>query len=266
MIAPNCQCSTPETASVLGVEVAVIDPVQTLDWIRNAIECSATHVVNPLPAHPIVLAHREPLFKEILNSASLNVPDGMGVVLGCRVLGFESARKRVYGPDLMRSVLDSPKLQSIRHALLGGTPETLVRLLHVLATTYPDAQIVDFHAPPFRADISLVDVQDDLRRIAGSNPDIIWVGIGTPKQQIWAHYARRFDPAKVIVTVGAAFDFISGVKPQAPAWIRNRGFEWLYRLASEPRRLFRRAILDNAYFTYQLALQVLDSDRQRASN
>lgn len=266
MIAPTCQCSTPETASVLGVEVAAIDGVQTLDWVRKAIKCPATHVVNPLPTHPIVLAHRQPRFKDILNCASLNVPDGMGVVLGCRVLGFESARERVYGPDLMRSVLGSTRMPGVRHALLGGTPEKLVRLVRVLATTYPEAELVDFYAPPFRTDISLVDVKDDLRRIADSNPEVIWVGIGTPKQQIWAHYARRFAPAKVIVTVGAAFDFISGAKPQAPVWIRNHGFEWLYRLASEPRRLFRRAVLDNAYFTLQLALQVLNRERQRDSN
>jgi N-acetylglucosaminyldiphosphoundecaprenol N-acetyl-beta-D-mannosaminyltransferase len=247
-----CRCSPPGPSVVVnGVRIDALTPGAALLQVERMIDCSGSHVVNHLSAHPTVVARRDFSFRRILNRADLNLADGIGIVWACRLQGVQGMRQRVYGPDFLLDVAKWSQGRDVSHAFIGGTRDTPPLVVESLRRRFPDLNVTFAHAPPFR-EVTAISVKEDLDRIEG-DPDILWVGLGTPKQQLWADLARGMNPARVILTVGAAFDFISGAKRQAPRWIRDRGFEWAFRFATEPRRLWRRAIVDNASFTWHVS-------------
>lgn len=213
--------------------------------------CPATHVVNHLPADPIVIARKNPEFAGALARADLNLPDGMGVVWAARMLRVGDLRERVYGPTFMLDVMRWGIDEGVRHALIGGTDSTLRKLVEKLKGGFPKLEIVAAYSPPIRA-ITSDGVLEDLSSLE-READIIWVGLGTPKQQAWADHARNSRKCRVISTVGAAFDFIAGTRRQAPGWMQQSGLEWLFRLSTEPRRLWRRYLLGNTQFVWSVA-------------
>ncbi len=189
-------------------------------------------------SHPILEAHDHPEFRQILNSSGLTTPDGMPIVWLLRARGFKHV-ERVYGPDLMQAVCAYGLERGYRHYFYGGAEGVPERLAQRLQEQFPGLCVVGTYSPPFRP---LTPEEDAavVARIQAARPDIVWVGISSPKQEAWmyAHVERLGVPA--LVGVGAAFDFLSGAKRQAPRWIQRSGFEWLFRLACEPRRLWRR--------------------------
>lgn len=243
-------CTCPRDAGradVLGVPIDLVDGDGALARLRRYAGCPATHVVHHLSADPLVRALDDAALAGALRAGDLNVADGMSVVFATRVLGPRTLRSRVYGPDLMRRALAEPGLT---HGLIGGTPD----VLDALARRFP---VSAAYAPPMRALITDADVASDVAAL-GSLPDVLWVGLGTPKQQVWAELARRLEPARAIVTVGAAFDFLSGAKRQAPGWMQRSGFEWAFRLGAEPRRLWRRYLIGNPRFVAGVVRQRLE--------
>jgi N-acetylglucosaminyldiphosphoundecaprenol N-acetyl-beta-D-mannosaminyltransferase len=248
-VATACSCArSGPFAWVNGVRIDPLSPSEARERLAAFLACSATHVVNHLPAHPTVLARRGAGFRDVLNRADLNVADGAGVVWACRRQGFEQMTERVYGPDFMLDVMAWGIERELTHTFVGGTEETLRLLLAELRRRHPGLRVAGAHAPPYR-EVTPDNVQEDVARLEAVG-DLLWVGLGTPKQQVWADLARRHAPARAILTVGAAYDFIAGAKPQAPRWMQRNGLEWAFRLATEPRRLWRRAILDNAVFVW----------------
>lgn len=154
---------------------------------------------------------------------------------------------RVYGPDVMEAVLG----RGLRHYLLGGTPGTLTTLQDEIERRWPQATVVGAQAPPFRTMTSAErQGQDD--RISEAAPDVVWVGLGTPKQD-WEAARITAATGRTTLAVGAAFDFLAGTKPQAPRWMQRSGTEWAYRLATEPRRLSRRYLWGNPRFLWAAA-------------
>lgn len=247
-----CTCVCPPTATVNGVEIALIGPDSAHEWVKSAVEsCGATHVVNHLAAHPTVEARKDPHFRALLNRADLNLADGMGPVWACRALGHTQPEERVYGPDFMLRVISDGLGSDVKHAFVGGTLDSLQTMIGNLKSQFPEVRFVGGVAPPFR-DVSPQAVSEDLDGLAYA--DVLWVGLGTPKQQIWADLAREQRPAKIISTVGAAFNFHAGRTRQAPQWMQRNGLEWAFRLAVEPRRLFRRYVVGNAHFVAGVAL------------
>jgi N-acetylglucosaminyldiphosphoundecaprenol N-acetyl-beta-D-mannosaminyltransferase len=185
----------------------------------------------------------------------MTTPDGMPMVWLCHWYGFDHV-ERVYGPDLMLAVCDHGIKPGYRHYLYGGAPGVGERLANCLRARFPGLQIVGIESPPFRSLTPEEESQIGLR-IREACPDIVWVGISSPKQERWmAEHINRFE-VPVMVGVGAAFDFLSGIKDQAPRWIQTSGFEWLYRLFHEPRRLWRRYILGYPRFIILIAIQML---------
>jgi N-acetylglucosaminyldiphosphoundecaprenol N-acetyl-beta-D-mannosaminyltransferase len=168
----------------------------------------------------------------------MTTPDGMSIVWLARWMGY-SGVDRVYGPDLMRVVCQRSVQEGWRHFLYGGAPGVAEQLADRLRDQFPNLQIVGCYTPPFR----LLTEEEDSRvvqYIRSLAPHIVWVGISTPKQERWmAEHLHTLD-VPVLIGVGAAFDFLAGVKKQAPRWIQRSGMEWLFRLASEPRRLWKR--------------------------
>jgi N-acetylglucosaminyldiphosphoundecaprenol N-acetyl-beta-D-mannosaminyltransferase len=246
---PICSCPPLGLhAWVNGVRIDPLGPSEALDRLATFLSCGATHIVNHLPAHPTVLARRDSAYRDSLNRADMNVADGMGVVWACRHQGFAEMKERVYGPDFMLGVIAWGEHRGLSHAFMGGTEATVNLLVDELRRRYPKLIVTGAYAPPFR-DVTAKSVAEDLSQLAAA-ADVLWVGLGTPKQQLWADFARSHATARAILTVGAAYDFIAGVKPQAPKWMQRNGLEWAFRLATEPRRLWRRALLDNAVFAW----------------
>lgn len=199
-------------------------------------------------AYCVALAAQDPAYRALLNGAGVNLPDGTPVAWVMRAKGRAAgiAADRVRGPSFFEEALDLGRVVGLKHFLLGGTPESLDLLRTRIEDRYPGAAIVGGWAPPF-APLSEAFHEEAANRVAMSGAHVAWVGLGTPKQDFAAAElaARLHLPA---VGVGAAFDFLAGTAVEAPKLIQRSGFEWLFRLATEPRRLWRRYLIGNAQF------------------
>ncbi len=234
-----------ERIQVLGVAISRIDMERAVATIDRWIEAGERHYVCVTPAHGVMDCREDPSLLEIFNGSGMTTPDGMGVVWTCHLKGYRDVG-RVYGPELMENVCRRSPQRGYRHFLYGGDEGVPERLAAALVERFPGLRIVGTHSPPFRP---LTDEEDAavVEEINAARPHVVWVGLSTPKQERWmaAHLGRIQAP--VMVGVGAAFDFLSGRKPQAPRWIRRSGLEWLFRLSTEPRRLWRRYARYPAY-------------------
>lgn len=240
--------------NVLGVGVSVLDLRGAAAAIAWAVKQRHKGYVCVTGVHGVSEAQESPEFRAILNRAFLVTPDGMPLVwLGKIYRQFPMSR--VYGPDLMHEVFQWGRTHVCRHFFLGGQPGVAEELARKIEERYPGAQICGTYSPPFRAlnageESELAELLDRLR------PDITWVGMSTPKQErFMAEYLPKLNTT-VMVGVGAAFDFYTGRVAQAPRWIQRSGFEWLFRLFQEPRRLWKRYLKNNPLFVLRVAMQL----------
>ncbi len=225
-----------------------IDAVPLGDAVKLLLAPEGGCAVHLCNAYTVALASRDNDFRQAVNEGSLNLADGMPLVWIAKRLGFTEMNQRVYGPELMASVLDCGQAIGTRHFLYGSTPEVLGALTTAVGNRWPAAKIVGAIAPPFRP-IPDGELEDAVKAINESGADIVWVGMGTPKQdELVARLARIGTHS--YVAVGAAFDFIAGTKRQAPPWMQRSGAEWLFRLATEPRRLWKRYLVGNSIFLW----------------
>ena len=239
--------------SIIGARV---DPTtydaataQIIEW-SGASDSRYVCVAN---AHVIMEAHDSVQFRGILNDADLVTPDGMPLVWILRLKGHQ-IRNRVYGPTLMHRVIRVAAIQDIPVGLYGSTPQVLELLLSHLKSTTSGLRVPYAYSPPFR-ELTPAEDKELCLKINQSGIRILFVGLGCPRQERWMA-AHRGRINVVMLGVGAAFDFLSGVKPQAPRWIQEIGLEWLFRLIHEPRRLWRRYLVQNPRFA-ALALREL---------
>ncbi len=241
--------------NVLGVGINVVDmsgALQTIEgWIARQEQCYACAVA----VSTIMAAFRDDSFKRILNGAGLNTPDGMPMVWLGKVHRY-SEMDRVYGPDLMLALCELSARKGYRNFFYGGAEGVPEQLAARMKKEYPRLEVAGTFSPPFRPQI----VQEDksiVEMINKSRADILWVGLGSPKQEKWMalHVGRIRVP--VMIGVGAAFDFHTGRVKQAPRWVQRSGMEWLYRLFKEPARLWRRYLGDNPLFLCHIFQQLL---------
>lgn len=242
-----------ESFKILGVNVAAVrisDVIRQMDeWIE---EKSFGHYIAVTNTHVVTESWLNPEYRKVLNTADFVVPDGMPLVWLAR-LGGHPLKRRVYGPELMETFFKEMG-QRHRHFIYGGKPGIPERLMDNLSESYPGIQFAGSYSPPFRQltddeDREIVDMINDLE------PDVVWVGLGAPKQEKWMYDHRNELRVPLMVGVGAAFDFLAGVKSQAPSLFRENGFEWLWRLMSEPRRLWRRYLLYGPLFIGLVTLE-----------
>lgn len=224
-------------ANLLGVSVDAIDLPATLERMVAGIAAGRGGLVLLAPAHNLMAAWREPRLRAVFNTAELVVPDGMGTVWFLRLLGRQAGR--VYGPDLLQVACRRGLAAGWRHAFVGGSPQVCQALVAHLQTEHPGLQVAAALSPSF-GELGQPEEDALLAALNAGRADIIWVALGSPRQERWMAAVRPRLNAAWLVGVGAAFDFLSGAKPQAPVWMQRSGLEWLFRLLSEPRRLWRR--------------------------
>ena len=235
-----------DVVDILGVKVSAVTPALSCQLIDNWIVSRKKVYLCVAPVSTIVEAQKDFAYKEVLNNAALVTPDGMPLVWIGRSRG-NKVIQRTYGPDLMRSLCDYGQTKGYRHYLYGATQETLEMLEGKLKVVFPNIKIAGKYPPPFRGSAELEEDRI-VRGINDSQADILWVGIGSPKQDFWMVKHRAILNPPVMIGIGAAFDFLSGRKPQAPRWMQRSGLEWLFRLCWEPQRLWRRYLIGNSLF------------------
>lgn len=241
-------CIHPPPASaplVNGVRLDPLAPDELPGSIDRLLACGRSHVVHFLPAHPTVLARRDPEYRALLNRGDVNLVDGAAVALALRLYGCRA--HRITGSTALQLLVGAGIEAGTRHYLFGGTEEVVNSLRLRLEQDYPGVEIVGAESPPFR-ELGPDDLEAARDRMRSAGAQLVWVGLGSPKQDRVAEALRLLDAAPVLLCVGAAFDFVSGAKRRAPRWMRAIGMEWSFRLVQEPRRLWRRYLIGNAEF------------------
>jgi N-acetylglucosaminyldiphosphoundecaprenol N-acetyl-beta-D-mannosaminyltransferase len=247
--------SAPARANILGVGVSAINMAQTLAILDEWIARRDPHYVCVSTVHGIMECQKSASLRRLFNASGLTTPDGMPLVWISRLQGFRHVR-RVYGPDLVLAVCEQSLVKGYLHYFFGGREGVAEELKASLERRFPGLQVVGTDSPPFHPMTPDQD-REVAQRIRATRPDIVWVGMSTPKQDIWsAEHVGQLD-APVIIGVGAAFDFLSGRKRQAPRWMQQSGLEWFFRLLQEPRRLWRRYLVYNPLFVFKLLGQWL---------
>ncbi len=252
----------PARAEVLGVPLALGGYEEVLDWIDDSVRRRTPEYMTAAAVHLVMLAQEDAAIREAVAGASLVVPDGQPLVWALRLYGHREIRSRIYGPDLMLACCERAAARGTRMYLYGGRSEAaLVALALALRTRFPGIEIVGAYSPPHVGGNSWAPFreptpEDDERAAAeidACGADIVWVGTGQPRQELWMARMRPRLKAPMLIGVGAAFDFHAGLVPQAPGWLGNHGLEWAYRLAREPRRLWRRYLRYNPRFVAAVA-------------
>jgi N-acetylglucosaminyldiphosphoundecaprenol N-acetyl-beta-D-mannosaminyltransferase len=239
--------------SVLGVPLALTDYEGAMDWMDATIAGGHRACLSAAAVHLVMVAREDAETRAALLD-TMTVPDGQPLVWALRSLGHPEA-SRVYGPDLMARYCERSAATGVRMFLYGGrTDEALEQLRDALLERFPGLQLVGGYSPPFRP-LTATEEHDVTKRINAARADVVWVGTGQPKQEKWMAAMRDRLHAPLLVGVGAAFDFHAGIVPQAPAWMQRIGLEWSYRLAREPRRLWRRYARYNPRFVAGFARQ-----------
>lgn len=236
---------------VLGVHVSAVSRPQAVAEIGRWIRQRERHYVCVTGVHGVMESQRDPALLAIHNASGLTTPDGMPLVWCSKAAGVRSVT-RVYGPDLMLDVLEAGLEHGWRHFLYGGADGVPELLAERLGHRFADLRVVGTYSPPFRQ-LTEAESAEIVERINASGADVVWVGLSTPKQERWmaAHRDRLEAPA--LLGVGAAFDFHAGRVRQAPALLQRCGLEWAFRLAVEPRRLWRRYVRNNPAFVARIA-------------
>jgi len=245
----------PPRVNILGVGISAINMAMALEIIEGWIARREPHYVCVTGVHGVMESQRDRQLRRIHNQAGLVTPDGMPLVWLSWLKGHRHV-DRVYGPDLMLAFCERSVTRGYRHFFYGGAEGVPEQLAANLRRRFPGLKVVGIYSPPFRP---LTPEEDEqvVQMINQAAPDIVWVGLSTPKQERWmaAHVGRVKAP--VLIGVGAAFDFLAGRKRQAPRWMQRSGLEWLFRLLTEPRRLWKRYLINNPLFVLLVLVQAM---------
>lgn len=240
--------------NLLGVRVTAFDLPTAVAEMDSAVAGGRRAYACTCPVYTLMQGHERPEVRRALNGADWVTPDGMPVVWALRLFGAHYAG-RVYGPDLMLALSALSAQRGYAQFYLGGGPGVADNLAQAMQRRIPGLRVAGTYCPPFH---ELVPEEEAhlLATVNASGAHILWVGLGSPKQDLWmARYRARLAP-QLLVGVGAAFDFFTGRQPQAPSWMQRSGLEWLFRLSHAPRRLWRRYVIYNPRFVLQIALQL----------
>jgi N-acetylglucosaminyldiphosphoundecaprenol N-acetyl-beta-D-mannosaminyltransferase len=237
-------------ASILGVQTDAQGFEQAIQQLQTWASGSTPRYVCTCPVYTLMMCRENPLVMQAVNGADMVTADGMPVVWVQRRRGYPQA-ERVYGPDVMEALMARTAATGIKHYFWGGLPGVADTLVQRMQNQHPTLKVAGTYSPP----VSPVGDTPDpavVERLNNSGADVIWIGLGSPKQDIWMMRYRPALRAPLLIGVGAAFDMLAGVKSQAPRWMQRSGLEWMFRLAQEPRRLGRRYLVYNPLFVWHV--------------
>ena len=250
---PPSSDARPPLVNVLGVGISAVNMAEALRLSDRLLQEQGKGYICVTGVHGVMESQRDPVLRDILNRAFLCLPDGMPTVWVGHLQGHATIG-RVYGPDFMLELCKLSARRNYRHFLYGGKYGVTEKLWARLEILIPAIDVVGTYTPPFRP---LTPAEEDelITLVNLSQPDIVWVGLSTPKQErFMAQHIERLDTT-LMVGVGAAFDIHAGLLRDAPPWVKNCGLQWLDRLSQEPRRLWRRYLTNNPRFLWDIALQ-----------
>ncbi len=251
--------ATHPRANVLGIGISAIDMERAVALSDTLIQSGERGYVCVTGVHGIMESQADAAFRDILNGAFMTTPDGMPTVWVGHWQGYHKM-SRVYGPDYMLEMCRLSVVRGYRQFLCGGKPGTAQKLASELVRRFPGLQIAGTFTPPFRR-LTRVEEEELAAQVSSSKPDIFWVGLSTPKQErFMSEYVHRLD-VKLMAGVGAAFDIHVGATRDSPAWVKSAGLQWLHRLCQEPRRLWKRYLINNPAFLWNLGLQLTHMKR-----
>jgi N-acetylglucosaminyldiphosphoundecaprenol N-acetyl-beta-D-mannosaminyltransferase len=242
--------------NVLGVRVDAVQIPGVIETMRAWIEARRqARFIAVTGMHGVTEARHDPDFRRVLRAADLVVPDGMPLVWMGRLRGHPLDR-RVYGPELMIEFFKATAHLGYRHFFYGGAPGVAAMLAERMSASFKGVRVAGVYSPPYR-DLDAREKETVRASITRSSPDVLWVGLSTPKQEKWMFENRDHLDVPVMVGVGAAFDLNTGRIRQAPPWVRENGLEWLYRFSREPRRLWRRYLVRGPEFLWNVSLELI---------
>jgi N-acetylglucosaminyldiphosphoundecaprenol N-acetyl-beta-D-mannosaminyltransferase len=246
------------TTHILGVRVDATSYAQATELVRTWAQAGESRMVCTANVHMLMTAYDDAAFRSVLDQADLVTPDGMPLVWTLRRMGY-AGQARVYGPTLTGQLLSLAEATGIPVGFLGSTPAVIENIQVRVRQAHPQIKLAYAYSPPFRA----VDPVEDAAIVDAINQSgvrILFVGLGCPKQELWMH-AHRGKVNAVMLGVGAAFDYLAGIKPQAPLWMQRIGMEWFYRLVTEPRRLWVRYVYHNPRFVVKVLGELITRNR-----
>ncbi len=248
------------TVNILGSRVHLLSTQRTVDHIEDWIRLrdGSCRQIVATGFHGLLEASRSEKVHSVLNSAELWVPDGIAPVWIARMRGHSEA-VRSPGPEVFAEFLNRANLKGYSSFFYGDTEQTLAALTATVKSKYPGHRVVGAFSPPFRS-MTAEEDQAIIDRINDARPDVLWVALGLPKQDVWIHERMSRLKVPVAVGVGAAFAFVAGTVPRCPDWIGRAGFEWVFRLMAEPKKLWRRDFLDGPVFIYRAGLELLRNE------
>ncbi len=236
-----------EKCKILGVEVDVTNLDRAMDVISSNIDLLRGNYICVSNVHTLVMSYENENYRNIQNTGFMVLPDGRPLSVVSRLKGHHNA-ERVAGPDLMGKIFATPDSGSCRHYFYGSTEETLISLKKELNVNYPELVVAGMYSPPFR-ELTFDEDNEIIKKINETNPDIVWVGLGAPKQELWMKdHAGKI--GGLMIGVGAGFDYFAGNINRAPGWMQKLSLEWFYRLIQDPGRLWKRYLVFNTKFIF----------------
>ena len=235
-----------QECKILGVNINVMNMNDVVEYIEDNIQNLKGKYICVSNVHTTVMSYENPQYKDVQNNAILRLPDGKPLSVVQRKRGFKNA-SRVTGPDLMK-VLFEHSNSNLKHYFFGSTDETLSKLEYHLKSNYPKLDICGLYSPPFRK-LTPKEDEEIIKKINNSGANILWVGLGAPKQENWM-FEHMDKINALMIGVGAGFDYHAGNIKRAPKWMQKCSLEWLYRLMQDPKRLFGRYIKTNFKFIW----------------
>lgn len=236
-----------------GVRVSASTQNSLLNYIQDKVNNSSASYITFTNVHVIITALKNDSLKQALYEADRVAPDGMPLVWAGKVVG-KSQMERCSGPDMMKRLIEISEEKGYTHYFYGSTDETILELKSKLKEKYLNLKIIGAYAPPFRQ-LSTMEDKEITEEINDLSPDIIWVGLGAPKQELWMKNHKDKINHGVMLGVGAAFDFLANKKKRAPLWMQKTGLEWLFRLIQEPGRLWKRYLVTNLLFVINILIK-----------
>ena len=240
---------------IIGTGISLLTSYQnTLEEVKNILSGVTKGYITVNNVHTVTEAARNKTYRNILNNSLLSLPDGKPLSVVAKLKG-EKNIARIFGPSFMEYCLDKGREDNLKHYFFGSSREVLEKMIGIINFKYPGVKITGSYSPPYKS-FTIEENKQFMDGINNAQPDIVWVGLGAPKQELWMADNYAYLKCGIMIGIGAGFDYLAGNLKHAPAWMKNYSLEWLYRLLQEPERLWKRYLVTNSLFIFYVILEL----------